>query len=161
MAGTINVTGSDIKSTHYAAALAEALFKLQAGEEALSSNPNNVQITINDDTKLASFAATLPISYALSTAGIPQITFDAYVSAVVVPGSGALKGTTLPAIVGELIVGIVGLEDARIAANPQFTLRSSCVFDLNAEVARITALLPYTSVIDSAGKPTLTFTDYL
>jgi hypothetical protein len=74
------IPGTDIKSTNKPAALLELSFLLQADELAIpeDTRPNNVTITYDAETSVATIAATLPCTFALDANGKPILTATEY-----------------------------------------------------------------------------------
>ena len=59
-------SGGDVQSANLAAATVELLQKLQIKEKSLAENPNNVTISYDTETLLATINATLPIEFLVS-----------------------------------------------------------------------------------------------
>lgn len=154
-------TGNILVSTTLPAAFLEAAYRVQIAEEALTTNPNNVVITINDDAGTVTLAATIPVVNTLDSNGEVVIAADDYLETThTAAGGGDAVSTTKPALLLELAQQVIDAEDAFATANPEFTALTTLVFDANAQTATIASTLPVTTTLVS-GKATFTATDYL
>ena len=72
--------GADLHSTHKPGGLLEMAFSLQASELSVpeETRPNNVTISIDAETGIASVTATLPVAIVLDAAGKPVVTATDY-----------------------------------------------------------------------------------
>lgn len=73
-------SGAELKSANKPSALLEMAFSLQASELSVpeETRPNNVTISIDAETGVASVTATLPVAIVLDAAGKPVVTATDY-----------------------------------------------------------------------------------
>lgn len=156
---TLNVTGSSVVSTTLPAALVEAAYKLQIAESALQINPNNINISANDDTKLIAVSGSLPILQGFDADGDIVTAASNYTSTAVTAG-GDIKATHAAALLLEMLQKVVDAEDAEATADPDFNPVTSLSINANSQRAIFETQIPFTTSLVS-GKPTMSPTDYL
>ncbi len=162
-------TGSGLKSTTKAAAFVEAMRMLNEAEIARNSaNPgltprNNVTISASFDTKTYAIAVSLPIQNALDATGKWVLDASDYLgpafSAFVV-GTGQAKSTDLPSLALEL-AQILSVAEKAITPEADQPNNIQIAYDNESGLATISANIPFSAIIGSAGEVTLTAVDYV
>ena len=73
-------SGAELHSANKPSAFLEMAFSLQASELSVpeETRPNNVTISIDAETGIASVTATLPVAIVLDAAGKPVVTATDY-----------------------------------------------------------------------------------
>ena len=152
-------TGSDLKSTHMAAALVEAATRLQSAELAIAADlrPNNVQVSQDLEGLTASITATLPVTVTLNTTGQPVLQASPYLVAPFVPGTSDLKSDTLP----EALLEIAYKVEAAELAIPEATRPNNLSISISDGIASISMTAPIGFSLNTAGETVIAVTDYL
>jgi len=163
-------TGGDLVSTNLPAAFFELARLLDAAENARNgANPGvapkqNLTVTVDFGTRVASIAASLPITASPSASGQTQITAVDYLSptfSAFNPGTGGtLKSTTSPSALLELGQILSNAEKAVVPAEDQPN-NLQVTYDLETGTATITANLPITTSADTDGAVKVIASDYL
>lgn len=159
MAAPFVNTGSDLKSTHLAAAFVEIATKLQSAELALpaETRPNNVQISLDLEALTVTVDAALPVSVSLNSTGQPIVNASAYIVAPFVPGTSDLKSDSLPEAVLEMAYL---LENAELAV-PEATRPNNITISIADGVATIAMTSPVTFTQNTSGQTVIAAVDYL
>jgi hypothetical protein len=161
-------TGSDLDSTTIASAFVEAVRRLNEAEITRNAaNPsvtpkNNVTMSAAFDGKAYSIAASLPYVPTLNTSGqyIADVTdYLGSTYSTFTPGTGTAKSTDLCSLVLEVAQLLSAKEKTVAEADRPNNIQIS--LDDEAGVATITANIPFTAAIGSAGEVTLTALDYV
>jgi len=161
--------GGTLHSTHKPSALLEAAILLDAAENARNgANPGlppkrNIVTQISFDTGTVSIAATLPITQSL-VGGTPKITITDYLGTTYSTYSPGTAGDTASTtIMGAFVEVAASLSNAEKLVTPIGDQPNNVqvIYDMESEVATITAALPFTYSIATNGDPTVTAVDYL
>jgi len=72
--------GGDLTSSTLPAAVLELFQRLQIAEKSASSNPNNITITYDTETELATINAEMPVSFTVSSNGSVSIVAVPYLA---------------------------------------------------------------------------------
>jgi hypothetical protein len=152
-------TGSDLKSTHRAAALVELISRAQLAEEAIpeATRPNNVQVSYDLESKVVSAAATLPVTTSIGATGTPQLIAEPYMVAPFIPGASDLKSDTLPEAILEMAYRIEESE----ALMPEATRQNFISVSISDGIASISYSGPVTFTTNPAGETVIATVDYL
>lgn len=163
-------TGATVKSGTYEAVALELAELLQGFEEAANAsiaNPIN-RVAVNYDSdipKLANIQINMPVTLAVGTDGSPK--FDAAPFLPTAPAytagtGGDLKSTNLEAATLEAFYALQGFEKETVAIG-ETAPPNNVNIQVNTEtlIASITATLPISIAVNSAGKPEITAIEYL
>lgn len=163
-------TSGSLKSTTLAGAVFETARLLDAAESARNAaNPTltpkqNITVTADFATRVVAIAATLPIATTLDSTGKAVVDATDYLGSsysTFAPGtSGDLKSTDAPSAMLEIALKLAAAEKA---VSPVDDQPNNIQVELSTETgtATITANLPITVAVDSAGAILLTAVDYL
>ncbi|NJM57989.1 MAG: hypothetical protein HC857_11900 [Synechococcales cyanobacterium RU_4_20] len=159
MPAPFSPTGSDLLSTHQAAALKELAVRLQLVEAALpvDDNPNNVTIDESFDDLTCTINATLPTAFAINTFGYREARPTQYTPAAFTPGTSDLVSDTLQ----EALVEIATLLKTSELAVPEATRPNNVQITSDADTVSITASLPMIVTLDTSGRTVTAVTDYI
>ncbi|PLZ95296.1 hypothetical protein CEN50_22835 [Fischerella thermalis CCMEE 5268] len=72
--------GGDLTSSTLPAAVLELFQRLQIAEKSASSNPNNITITYDTETEIATINAEMPVSFTVSSNGSVSIVAAPYLA---------------------------------------------------------------------------------
>jgi hypothetical protein len=152
-------TGSDLKSTHRAAALVELISRAQLAEEAIpeATRPNNVQVSYDLESKLVSASATLPVTTSIGATGTPQLIAGPYMVAPFIPGASDLKSDTLPEAILEMAYRVEESE----ALMPEATRQNFVSVSIADGIASIAFSGPVTFATNATGETVIATVDYL
>ena len=164
----ISITGSSLKSTTLPGAFLEACLFLDSAEKARNgANPgitpkNNVSITFSSDDGTANIAATLPVDVSqLADGGVKYLPKD-YLGGTYAAftAGGDVTATSRMAAVSQIAQILSAAEKA---IQPTEDQPNFIQVDSSSEsgTITITAALPITQTIDSAGHITIAALDYL
>lgn len=159
MPAPFSPTGSDLKSTHQAAALKEVAVRLQLLEAALpvDTNPNNVTIDESFDDLTCTISATLPATFAINAIGHREALPSQYTPAPFVPGTSDLKSDTLQ----EALVEIATMLKQSELAVPSETRPDNVQVTTDADTISISASLPMQVTLNTLGQSVIAVTDYI
>lgn len=159
MAAPFVNTGSDLKSTHLAAAFCEVAARLQTAELAISPElrPNNVQVSQDLEARTTSVSASLPVTIGLNATGNPILQASPYLVAPFVPGASDLKSDTLP----EALLEIAYRVELAELAKPEATRPNNLSISISDGIASINMTAPITFALNAQGEIVIATVDYL
>lgn len=160
---TFNNGSGQIQSTNLPAALLELAEVLSLQEALLSTIDaplTNITVTLDLEANSAGITASLPIAATINTSGNIVLAATNYIasSTYVVGSGGDIRATSVPGAFLE-IAQLVSAAELAVAVNPPNNV--TIAFDLEGQLATVTAALPISAAIDASGKILTTATDYL